>query len=568
MGKGNTSRGMEAMEGLMGGSSEMISYRLSPAEEQKWINKKRGEMGIRLSEALYNGLTNRISVLNTTAKAVADSIARARRVKSDINRTNIAATGAVDKDFYTDPVVASIGRQNKIRNAETGTHDSEQLIAEENKKLREVMMNLIFTSPVFKAKYLEWKAEYESKKADTSFVAGYPTINDYVFIKGQEFIDKRRNDIIDGRVGDLPNLKDKERMLSVTTAFVKEFYDDLLVYSNLKDDDPTKLRMLDALKRRLNLKNVKDETVLGLLIGIAADVYAAEAAKVNFIAAHKEMVAIVEDAILKNNGVIDDDEWEKRVLAAIQANADEVLDERCSLGDTALSFGGFDNISSEQTFGSAMSVAHYAGVNIVGQVGKNEYVVRFPGSSYQTRMRIERNNSENRGGWSVVALDRFKDPNERSWVKMDIKELRYGFNKMYLDFALDSLRYRRIGSESPNMIVKDLPMMEIATHLLGWDAGKMGSNVVTTPERRDLFRNMMIVLLKEENSKDHGELGSLVARVRKIQIVLKNPDYATKIRGYVKSNVGTVWTIATLLDAVNYPRKTGEPSESIPIRDI
>ena len=100
------------------------------------------------------------------------------------------------------------------------------------------MMNLIFTSPVFKEKYIAWKAEYESKKGDTNFMTLYPSIEHYVLRKGQEYIDSRRNDVIEGRLGNLPHLKEMEeedkkkekaRMLAESSAFVSEFYDDLLV---------------------------------------------------------------------------------------------------------------------------------------------------------------------------------------------------------------------------------------------------------------------------------------------------------------------------------------------------
>lgn len=575
MGKGPTSRGLDIIERTKTPKSEVISLAMSPAEELSWQHRKREVMGRRLAEALSDGLTSKRSLLRSTATEVSRSLLATRNIKDNVNRR---------ANIYKAPVESAFKEQNDVRvgqqelskedpNYTKKYEEGERKIAEKNERMRELMLNLIFTSPVFKEKYIEWKAEYESKQSDKNFNTLYPTVTEYVLRKGQQFMDSRRNDIIEGRLGTMSQLgeikeedearKERARMMSETAAFVSEFYDDLLLYSSLKDDDPTKLRMLDALKKRLNVKNVKDKELLALLTGIAGDVYAAEAAKVNFVAAHVVMVDIVENALLNNNGVIDEEEWVDGVLRAISSNADEVLEERCSAGETALNFGVFDSLSSEQTFGSPMAVAHYAGVNIVGQVGENEYVVRFPGSSYQTRMKIEQVEGKN-GRWSVKALDRFRDPNEGNWVNLEMGDLRYGFNKMFLDFELDSLRYRRIGTESPNSVVKDLPMMEITTHLYGWDENKMNTNVVTTPERRNLFTNLMVVLLKEERSMDHGNLGSLTSRVKKIELVLENPDYAVRIRRNVKLDGGRVWTISTLLDAIGYPRKTGE-GRGVPI---
>jgi len=580
MGNGkSTSRKLDVLKGAQERKREVISYNLSPKEEQAWQHRRREDMGRRLAEALDRGLRDKRSLMSKAATDIARGLKEARKAKKDVNFKKIS-----DKEAYGKPVEESFRKQNKAReeqnelspedpNYRKEMSKRERFIAEENERLRAMVLNLIFTSPVFKEKYIEWKADYESKKSDPKFVELYPTIDHYVFRKGQEFINERRDEVIKGRIGSMPHIKDmegdeelkeKERLAKVTAAYVNEFYDDLLVYSSLKDDDPTKLRMLDALRKGLNIKNVKDEALLRLLTGIAGDVYAAEAAKVNFVAAHKEMVEIVEYAIAYKDGEIDEEEWGIRIIGAIQDNAKEVLEERCALGEASLHIGGFDSIGSEQSFGSPTAVAHYAGVNIVGKVGEDEYVVRFPGSSYQTRMRIEQVNGQD-GKWIVSALDRFRDPSKNPWVRLDIGQVRYGFNKMFLDFQMDSMRYRRIGKESPNEVVKDKYMMDITTHLYGWDKTRMNSNVVTTPERRNLFTNMMVVLLKEDRGKDHGNLGSLVARVRKLDLVLKNPEYAVQIRQLVTHPGGRTWTLSTLLDAIYYPKKTGAGRGSIPI---
>ncbi len=437
--------------------------------------------------------------------------------------------------------------------------DEEASTEGDKEALRVTMTEVIFKPKVFRIHYAKWKENYESSPA---LQQKYPTLEKYVLERAKLFIRARRNEIITSRLRryqreSMPKAPSKaqqeaelKEMGKKTIKFVQAHEDELLEYSGLDAKDPRREKLFQKFLIEAGIKVTQYQAARALFEDIIQDIEVSFTAEKKLEARNAKMLKITQRS-LDEGKEIDEESWNK------------MLDE--SLRDDPF----FKEVVQQQQFVAAQPEANGApkapldspeavamqagGLRIMGYDPRTDtYVVRYPDSTLETRMRIvPKPGSKTFDDATFIFYDRYGDKANGNEISLNSQNLRSGCNRMFLDYLMnDWIRKNKLSPDfSVNDILNDATMLRMAERLFGRNL----NDVVLTKNMRFIFMRFLEVLMKGDSAETpYGNLGSFESRVKKMDTVLMNPNYAKLLYKEFEKVGSVAFTVSTLLEQIHY----------------
>lgn len=439
--------------------------------------------------------------------------------------------------------------------------DEQGATSEDKEALRVTMMEVIFKPKVFRIHYKEWKARWDATPALQS---KYPDLKDYVLERGKAFIKARRNEVVSSRLrrfqkDSLPKAASEDQQKAQlkeiqrkTLKFIKDHEAELLEYTSLDEADPKRQLLLRKFIYETGLQGAQLAAAKDLFEEIINDIEVAWGAINKLRAAGKDMVAVAQKS-LDDGTDIDEDEWNKMLDKALK---DDPFFKEMMQQQQAVVYqpSGTESGPAKVSLDSAQAVALQAGgLQITGyDPATDTYTVRYPDSSFYTRMKIvPKPGSKNYNDATFIFDHQYADKDKGGKVILTSDDLRKGCNQMLLDRQMFDLV--RTGEVSPdfsmNDILKDQMMLSMAERLYG----RSLNDVVLTKNMRALFTRFLEVLIKGDSSSSaFGDLGSFDKRVKKMDVVLNDKEYAGALRREFEKVGSVAFTMSTMLEHIGY----------------
>lgn len=437
--------------------------------------------------------------------------------------------------------------------------DEEGTTKEDKEALRVTMTEVIFKPKVFRVHYSNWKNKWESSP---TLQQKYPTLESYVLERGKAFIKARRNDIIASRLRKfqreaMPKASSKEQqedqlkeMRKKTLKFIRAHEDELLEYSGLEEKDPRREKLFQRFLIESGIKGSQISAARELFEDIVQTVEVAFTAMKKLEARNERMVQKTQQAIDENRD-IDEDEWNKMLEEELMNDPffKEVIQQQ-----QAVAYQPEPDLGPRAPLDSPESVAMQAGgLRIMRYDEKTDtYIVRYPDSTLETRMKIiPKKGSKTFDDAMFIFYDEHADKAKGKQVTLDSRNLRSGCNRIFLDYLMnDWIRQNKVSPDyNPNDILNDATMLRMAERLFG----RSLNDVVLTKNMRSVFTRFLEVLMKGDSATSaYGNLGSFESRVKKMDVVMMNPNYAKLLYREFEKPGSVTFTFSTLLEHIGY----------------
>ena len=439
--------------------------------------------------------------------------------------------------------------------------DEEGSTPEDKEALRVTMMEVIFKPKVFRIHYKEWKAAWDSSPA---LQGKYPDLKDYVLARAKAFIRARRNEVVSSRLrrfqkDSLPKAASEDQQKAQlkeiqrkTLRFIKDHEDELLEYTSLDEADPKRQVLLRKFIYETGLQGAQLAAAKELFEEIINDIEVAYAAIKKLEARNGKMVDKAQKS-LDDGKDIDEDEWNKMLDDALKDDPffKEIMQQQQAASYQA---SGAEAGPARAPLDSVQAVALQAGgLLITGyDPATDTYTVRYPDSSFYTHMKIvPKPGSKNYDDATFIFDHQYADKDKGGKVSLTGDDLRRGCNQMYLDRLMFDLV--KAGEVSPdfsmNDILKDQMSLSMAERLFG----RSLNEVVLTKKMREIFTRFLEVVMKgDSSSSTFGDLGSFDKRVKKMDVVLNNKEYAGALRREFEKVGSVAFTMSTMLEHIGY----------------
>jgi hypothetical protein len=453
---------------------------------------------------------------------------------------------------------------NEERNAYCETIDKcvdDKATTQEDKEaVRRDLTDVIFRPKVFLIHYKRWKSAWDDSPA---LQKKFPEFKDYVFDRAKAFILAQSYRMADSRVRKFqedhlsksasPEAQ-KDRLKEIqkkTRRFMKVHQAEILAYVTLDESDPKRQLLFQRFIAETGIQGADIQAARKLFEEIIDDVGAAFAAIKKLEASSDKMVAKAKKA-LDENTEIDEDEWNKMLEDSLKEDPffKEVMQQQ-----QAVVYQAEPDVAPRMSLDSPQAVALQAGGLILLSYDErtNTGVVRYPNSTLQITMQIvPKKGSKNFDDATFIFSDEHADKAKGKRVTLDRGNLRSGCNRIFLDYLMYELfRQNKVSPDfNPNDILNDATMVRMAERLYG---RSLNDVVFTTPNMRSVFTRFLMVVMKGDSpTSAYGNLGSFQSRVKMMDVVLMNPNYAKKLYREFEKDGSTAFTLSTLLERVGY----------------
>lgn len=477
-----------------------------------------------------------------------------------------AATIDRTKDFSSDDESCCLNDDERKAYCETVDQcvDEQGTSESDKESLRVTMTEVIFKPKVYLLHYKRWKSDWDGSP---TLQQKYPDFKKYALEQGKKFIEARRNELIASRFRRFQNDSmpkggtDAERkaklkeMSKKALVFFKDHEDELLEYSSLEASDPKRQQLFQKFIIETGLQGANIAAAHQLFEEIIGDIEVSFTAEKKLEARNNKMVNRAQKAV-DEDAEIDENDWNAMLEASLK---DDPFFKEIMQQQQAATYhpDGAEGVSPRPQLDTVQAVAMQAGgLLVMGyDPATDTYKVKYPDSTLITTMKIvPKPGSKSFEDATFIFINQYADKSKGNQVAFDSKTLRSGCNQMFLDYLMND--WIDHNKTSPNFSANDILVDEKMSSMAQRLYGRNLNEVVLTRNMRDVFTRFMEVLMKGDSAATaYGDLGSFAERVKIMDTVLADPQYAGELRREFANVASTTWTVSTLLEHIGYKVK-------------